>query len=95
MSYSSHHRRLGLKLKPNGRGELPILIEQYANQVADLIQPAARDRLSTHLTSKELVLNLAWAAIHAASIKGVSETLEELDDARYHHRLARKRHSDS
>jgi hypothetical protein len=93
MPYS--RRRLGLTRRTEERGDLKVLVEQYANLIEELAQPDDRDRLDVYLDAKDLVLDLAWAAILSADTKGTREALEELDDVRYLQRLARKRHSDS
>jgi hypothetical protein len=93
LKYHSFHRQIGLK--HDGRGNIKQTIEQYANQIAELVDPPPERRDTTYLEAKDIAFDLAWAAISAASMHGVRETLEALDDARYLQRLAKKRHPGS
>tara|TARA_R100001082_G_scaffold108039_1_gene82738 strand:+ start:682 stop:945 length:264 start_codon:yes stop_codon:yes gene_type:complete len=83
------------KIQSEGRGEIKVLVEQYTQLIVEMIDPDDSDRYDTYLDATDLVLNLAWSAVHSANTKGAFETLEALDDVRHLQRLARKRHSDS
>jgi hypothetical protein len=77
----------------DSRGEVKTLVDQYARLLADALDPGPRDREKAYLWSKDLVLDLVWAAIQVANTSGIREALEELDDASYLQRHAKKNHS--
>jgi hypothetical protein len=85
-----NRRRLGIRLRPNSRGDMKVVIDQYASQLVEIMQPSDRDRHQAFLVAREFVIGAVQAAIYSSSVNGTSEALEQLDEIQSAQRLAQE-----